>query len=45
MADTVTMEKNRTFSDDEVTDLYQECKNNGLNKRGFCNCRKDVAKF
>jgi amidophosphoribosyltransferase len=27
------MEKNRHFLDDEVTDLYQECKNNGLNKR------------
>jgi amidophosphoribosyltransferase len=29
MADTVTvMEKNRHFLDDEVTGLYQECKNN-----------------
>jgi amidophosphoribosyltransferase len=34
MADTVTvMEKIGHFLDDEVTDLYQECKNNGLNKR------------
>lgn len=34
MADTVTvMEKIGHFLDDEVTDLYQECKNNGLTKR------------
>ncbi|MBP4140956.1 amidophosphoribosyltransferase [Flavobacterium sp. P4023] len=34
MADTVTvMEKIGHFLDDEVTDLYQECKNEGLNKR------------
>lgn len=34
MADTVTvMEKIGHFLDDEVTDLYQECKNNGLSKR------------
>jgi amidophosphoribosyltransferase len=33
MADTVTiMEKIGHFLDDEVTDLYQECKNNGLSK-------------
>ena len=34
MADTVTvMEKIGHFLDDEVIDLYQECKNNGLSKR------------
>ncbi|HSN48805.1 MAG TPA: hypothetical protein VLR29_08595, partial [Flavobacterium sp.] len=34
MADTVTvMEKIGHFLDDAVTDLYQECKNNGLTKR------------
>lgn len=34
MADTVTvMEKIGHFLDDEVTDLYQECKNNGFTKR------------
>ena len=34
MADTVTiMEKIGHFLDNAVTDLYQECKNNGLNKR------------
>ncbi|MGK4566665.1 amidophosphoribosyltransferase [Flavobacterium sp. 3HN19-14] len=34
MADTVTvMEKIGHFLDDEVTDLYQECKNAGLSKR------------
>jgi amidophosphoribosyltransferase len=34
MADTVTvMEKIGHFLDDAVTDLYQECKNNGLSKR------------
>ena len=34
MADTVTvMEKIGHFLDDAVTDLYQECKNAGLNKR------------
>ena len=34
MADTVTvMEKIGHFLDDEVTDLYQECKNKGLSKR------------
>ena len=34
MADTVTvMEKIGHFLDDEVTDLYQECKVNGLSKR------------
>jgi amidophosphoribosyltransferase len=34
MADTVTvMEKIGHFLDDEVTDLYQDCKNNGLSKR------------
>jgi amidophosphoribosyltransferase len=34
MADTVTvMEKIGHFLDDEVTDLYQECKNDGLTKR------------
>ncbi len=34
MADTVTvMEKIGHFLDDEVTDIYQECKNNGLTKR------------
>lgn len=34
MADTVTvMEKIGHFLDDEVTDLYQECKNEGLSKR------------
>jgi amidophosphoribosyltransferase len=27
------MEKIGHFLDDEVTDLYQECKNNGLSKR------------
>jgi amidophosphoribosyltransferase len=33
MTDTVTvMEKIGHFLDDEVTDLYQECKNNGLSK-------------
>jgi amidophosphoribosyltransferase len=34
MADTVTvMEKIGHFLDDEVTELYQECKENGLSKR------------
>ncbi|UUC46114.1 amidophosphoribosyltransferase [Flavobacterium cerinum] len=34
MADTVTvMEKIGHFLDDEVTDLYQQCKNEGLSKR------------
>lgn len=34
MADTVTvMEKIGHFLDDAVTDLYQDCKNEGLNKR------------
>ncbi|WP_291114963.1 amidophosphoribosyltransferase [Flavobacterium sp. UBA6135] len=34
MADTVTiMEKIGHFLDDEVIELYQECKNNGLSKR------------
>ncbi|MBF6608055.1 MAG: amidophosphoribosyltransferase [Flavobacterium sp.] len=34
MADTVTvMEKIGHFLDEEVTDLYQQCKNNGLTKR------------
>jgi amidophosphoribosyltransferase len=34
MADTVTvMEKIGHFLDDEVTELYQECKNNGLTKQ------------
>ncbi len=34
MADTVTvMEKIGHFLDDEVTELYQECKNKGLSKR------------
>ena len=34
MADTVTvMEKIGHFLDNEVTDLYQECKNNGLSKQ------------
>jgi amidophosphoribosyltransferase len=34
LADTVTvMEKIGHFLDDEVTDLYLECKNNGLSKR------------
>lgn len=34
MADTVTvMEKIGHFLDEEVTDLYQECKNNGFSKR------------
>jgi amidophosphoribosyltransferase len=34
MSDTVTvMEKIGHFLDDEVTDLYQECKNNGLTKQ------------
>ena len=34
MADTVTvMEKIGHFLDDEVTDLYQECKNNGFSKQ------------
>lgn len=34
LADTVTvMEKIGHFLDDEVTDLYQECKNKGLSKR------------
>jgi amidophosphoribosyltransferase len=34
MADTVTvMEKIGHFLDEEVTDLYQECKNEGLSKR------------
>ncbi|MEY2693271.1 MAG: Amidophosphoribosyltransferase [Bacteroidota bacterium] len=34
MADTVTvMEKIGHFLDDEVTELYQDCKNNGLTKR------------
>lgn len=34
MADTVTvMEKIGHFLDDEVTELYQECKNEGLSKR------------
>ncbi len=34
LADTVTvMEKIGHFLDEEVTDLYQECKNNGVSKR------------
>ncbi len=34
LADTVTvMEKIGHFLDEDVTDLYQECKNNGLSKR------------
>jgi amidophosphoribosyltransferase len=34
MADTITvMEKIGHFLDEEVTELYQECKNNGLSKR------------
>lgn len=34
LADTITvMEKIGHFLDEEVTDLYQECKNNGLSKR------------
>jgi amidophosphoribosyltransferase len=34
LADTVTvMEKIGHFLDDEVTEIYQECKNNGLSKR------------
>jgi amidophosphoribosyltransferase len=33
MADGYRNGKIGHFLDDEVTDLYQECKNNGLNKR------------
>ncbi|HEU0136530.1 MAG TPA: amidophosphoribosyltransferase, partial [Flavobacterium sp.] len=49
MADTVTvMEKIGHFLDDEVTDLYQECKNNGLTKREaspVIAAKLDVAKI
>ncbi|MFB0909856.1 MAG: amidophosphoribosyltransferase [Flavobacterium sp.] len=49
MADTVTvMEKIGHFLDDEVTDLYQECKNEGLTKREASPIiaeRLDVAKI
>jgi amidophosphoribosyltransferase len=49
MADTVTvMEKIGHFLDDEVTDLYQECKNEGLTKREASPViaeRLDVAKI
>ena len=49
MADTVTvMEKIGHFLDDAVTDLYQECKNEGLNKREASPIiaeRLDVAKI
>jgi amidophosphoribosyltransferase len=49
MADTVTvMEKIGHFLDDEVTDLYQECKNNGLSKREaspVIAAKLDVAKI
>lgn len=49
MADTVTvMEKIGHFLDDAVTDLYQECKNEGLNKREASPViaeRLDVAKI
>jgi amidophosphoribosyltransferase len=49
MADTVTvMEKIGHFLDDAVTDLYQDCKNEGLNKRQASRViaeRLDVAKI
>ncbi len=49
MADTVTvMEKIGHFLDDEVTDLYQECKNNGLSKRDaspVIAAKLDIAKI
>jgi amidophosphoribosyltransferase len=49
MADTVTvMEKIGHFLDDAVTDLYQDCKNEGLNKRQASPViaeRLDVAKI
>ncbi|MGL2987840.1 amidophosphoribosyltransferase [Flavobacterium sp. RSSA_27] len=49
MADTVTvMEKIGHFLDDAVTDLYQDCKNEGLNKREASVViaeRLDVAKI
>ncbi|HPJ10319.1 MAG TPA: amidophosphoribosyltransferase [Flavobacterium sp.] len=49
MADTVTvMEKIGHFLDDEVTDLYLECKNNGLSKREaspVIAAKLDVAKI
>ena len=49
MADTVTvMEKIGHFLDDEVTELYQECKNNGLSKREASPViaeRLDIAKI
>ena len=49
MADTVTvMEKIGHFLDDEVTDLYQECKNNGLSKREASSViaeKLDIAKI
>ena len=49
LADTVTvMEKIGHFLDDEVTDLYQECKNNGLSKReasAVIAAKLDIAKI
>lgn len=49
MTDTVTvMEKIGHFLDDEVTELYQECKNNGLSKREASPeiaSRLDIAKI
>jgi amidophosphoribosyltransferase len=49
MTDTVTvMEKIGHFLDDEVTELYQECKNNGLSKREaspVIASRLDIAKI
>ena len=49
MTDTVTvMEKIGHFLDEEVTELYQECKNNGLSKRDaspVIASRLDVAKI
>ncbi|WP_309642209.1 amidophosphoribosyltransferase [Flavobacterium sp.] len=49
MTDTVTvMEKIGHFLDDEVTELYQECKNNGLSKREaspIIASRLDIAKI
>ena len=49
MADTVTvMEKIGHFLDDEVTDLYQECKINGLSKREaspIIAAKLDIAKI
>jgi amidophosphoribosyltransferase len=49
MTDTVTvMEKIGHFLDDEVTELYQDCKNNGLSKREASPIiaeRLDIAKI